>query len=385
MVLLNTNKQLHLVQSVATDFGGLGYAALRYSQSVALAGGEVCLYVVDRSKDEILYNLTYGKVSFAGGFGSGLLSRAIALVNYCNANRFDIVHIHGTWTPILAIASFIALFKKIPLIISPHGCLEPWALQHRGFKKKFALALYQHWIFSKAALMVATAKQELFSIRQIGVSVPIAVIPNGVDIPVEPVFVNSGVMRKFLFLSRLHPKKGLSDLVMAWAKVRRPGWTFVIAGPDENGHRAEMETLIDSLGLKEDFEFTGLALGEKKEALFAEADVFILPTYSENFGLVVAEALAREIPVITTTGAPWRDLEDKNCGWWVKPGVEGVASGLIAAMNSAPDMLCEMGRRGRQLIIEKYDWENIGMKALAASEWALDQRGTPPDCVNVEI
>lgn len=233
--------------------------------------------------------------------------------------------------------------------------------------------------------MVATAQQELSSIRQLNLTVPIAVVPNGVDIPDESVDVKSGTIRKFLFLSRLHPVKGLPDLVMAWAKVRQPGWTIVIAGPDENGHRAEMEVLIDKLGLKADFEFTGLVLGEKKEALFVQADVFVLPTYSENFGLVIAEALARKIPVITTTGAPWQDLESSRCGWWVKPGVEGVSNGLVAAMNSTPVVLCEMGQRGRQLVLEKYSWEKIGMTALVISEWVLNRRDAPPDCVAVEI
>lgn len=375
------NKQLHLVQSIATDFGGLGYAALRFSQSVALAGGDVSLYIVDRCKDEIFYEPRYGQLSLTGGAGNGFISRARALVEYCNKSNFDVIHIHGTWSPILMVASYFAIYNNIPLIISPHGCLEVWALQHHGLKKKVALILYQKWIFSKAALMIATANQELLSIRRLNISSPIAVIPNGVDYPDVPTHVNSVLSRKFLFLSRIHPVKGLADLINAWAKVRQPGWTIVIAGPDENGHRAEIEKLIVNLGLTSDFEFTGLVTGEKKDALFAEADVFVLPTYSENFGLVVAEALARELPVITTTGAPWKELEEKRCGWWVEPGVEGVANGLVAAMSLSPDELREMGRRGRKLISENYCWKKIGETALEAYEWVLNQTDIIPDCV----
>jgi glycosyltransferase involved in cell wall biosynthesis len=123
--------------------------------------------------------------------------------------------------------------------------------------------------------------------------------------------------------------------------------------------------------------------GEKKERCFAEADVFVLPTYSENFGIAVAEALARGIPVITTTGAPWQELETHQCGWWVTPGVDGVAAGLSAAMSMPRDALAEMGARGKKLVEEKYSWDRIGRDALRASEWMLRHLGARPDCIDL--
>jgi glycosyltransferase involved in cell wall biosynthesis len=375
--------QCHIVQSIAADFGGLGLAALRYSQALALAGANISLYVVDHSKDEIPVDSAIGPIALVGGSGVGLVSQVLALKRYFDSHGFDVVHIHGTWTPILTVASYLAFAKGIPVVISPHGCLEPWALQHRGWKKKLALALYQKRIFSKASMMVATAKQELESIRCLGIEMAVAVIPNGVDMP--PVRTHLQVReRTFLFLSRIHPIKGLPDLVSAWALVRQPGWRVVIAGPDEEGHLDEIRTLIDSLGLGGDFEFTGLVTGDRKEALFAEADAFVLPTYSENFGIAVAEALARGVPVITTTGAPWEDIETWRCGWWVQPGVDGVARALVAAMNTPREELSEMGRRGVQLVKEKYSWDQIGRDALEACRWMLGQSQQRPDFVDVK-
>lgn len=376
-------KQLHIVQSIASDFGGLGVAALRYVQALAKFGTDISLYVLDRSKEELNIDSADGFVRLCGGKGAGFVTRTLAFKHYFSERNFDLVHIHGTWTPILALASYLASTKGIPVVVSPHGCLEPWALQHRAWKKKLALALYQKHVFTKASMMVATAKQELESIRRLGVERPVSVIPNGVDIPTALIH-SQARGRKFLFLSRIHPIKGLPDLVAAWSKVRRPGWRVVIAGPDEAGHLNEIRAKIDTLGLRDDFEFTGLVTGDRKELLFAEADVFVLPTYSENFGIAVAEALARGVPVITTTGAPWEDIETWRCGWWVPPGVEGVAQALVAAMNTPPEELSKMGKRGIQLVQVKYSWDQIGRAALEAYQWMLGETQQRPSFVDVK-
>lgn len=375
-------KQFHIVQSIASDFGGLGLAALRFAQALALVGEDVSLYVIDRSKEEIAVDRAVGAVSLVGGSGVGFVSRAVALEKYLDQHSFDLIHIHGTWTPILAIASYLANRRNIPVVVSPHGSLEPWALQHRGWKKRLALALYQKRVYSKAWMMVATAKQELESIRRLDVRTPVAVIANGVDLP--PAITNfQSRERRLLFLSRIHPIKGLPDLVAAWALVRKPGWRIVIAGPDEDGHLEEIRAQIDSLGLKSDFEFTGLVTGHRKERLFAKADVFVLPTYSENFGIVVAEALARGVPVITTTGAPWEDIETWRCGWWVQSGVDGVARALETAMNTPREELSEMGKRGMQLVKEKYSWDQIGRDALEAYQWMIGKNQHRPGFVDI--
>jgi glycosyltransferase involved in cell wall biosynthesis len=371
---------LQMVYSISVDRGGLGVAALRFAQSLKCNGTDVILYVIDPSDSELTIGASQGEVKVVGE-GGDFYSQYNALRNLFEKFKFDIVHLHGTWTPILAVACHLASMMRIPVAVSPHGCLEPWALQHRGWKKKIALLLYQRRIFEKAAMLVATSNQELESIRQLSISTPVAVIPNGVDIPVANREHIRGVARKFLFLSRIHPIKGLPDLVAAWKSVRQPGWKIVIAGPDEDGHLGEIQSQISALGIGNDFEFPGLVTGERKEQLFDEADVFILPTHSENFGIVVAEALARGIPVITTKGAPWEDLTTWRCGWWVQTGAEGIAQALSSAMNTSQEELAKRGQRGIQLVKEKYSWDRIGRDAMQAYHWMLGNTQQAPDFV----
>lgn len=363
-------------------------AALRYAQAVAKAGASVTLFVAVRTADELELPDSDEKFSLVGperhasvpGFGT-IISQVEAIRRRLNEEGFDVVHLHGTWSPILAIAAYLSHSRNIPFIVSPHGCLEPWALGHRKLKKQVALAVYQRWVLENAALLVATAAQERASIRALGLAGDIAVLPNGVDLVTEPTR-RVGCTRKVLFLSRIHPQKGVADLVMAWARVRQPGWRLVIAGPSEGGYEEEIKNLTRTLGIEDDFDFPGLVSGEKKEYCFANADIFVLPTYSENFGIAVAEALAHGLPVITTTGAPWQELETHRCGWWVMPGTEGIARALANALATPSESLFHMGMRGKALVAEKYSWTRIGREALVASEWVLRRQSTRPDFID---
>lgn len=382
-------RQLHIVHDLSIRSGGLSLAALRYAQAVAKAGASVTLFVAVRTTDELEQPERVENFNLEGpgphasilGLGS-LFSQAAAIRRCLNDGGFNVVHLHGTWSPILTVAAHLAHLRNIPFIVSPHGCLEAWALGHRKFKKQIALSVYQRWVLENSALLVATAGQELMSIRSLGLAAPVAILPNGVDPVAAPKrrFVNS---RNVLFLSRIHPQKGVVDLLMAWARVRQPGWRLVIAGPSEAGYEEEIKALTRKLGIEEDIDFPGLVSGEEKERCFTEADFFVLPTYSENFGIAVAEALARGLPVITTMRAPWQELETHRCGWWVTPGVEGIAEALSAAMSTPSDRLLEMGARGKMLMEEKYSWIRIGRDALSVSEWLLRRASARPNCIDM--
>lgn len=370
---------LYVVESISLSCGGLGLAALRHAESVAKAGAEVVLFVAERSDQELDYDSVEGRFSIASGTGGR--GKFFGLLRCVRGSDFSLIHVHGVWSPILFFASLLGFFLRIPVVISPHGSLEPWALQFKSLKKRVALALYQRWALLHADMVFVTAEQERDSVRLVGVEKFITLLPNGVDSHSLVDDAPSRDTKTLLFLSRVHPKKGLRDLVLAWKRVRRPGWRVVIAGPDELGYTNDLKTLIHELGLEKDFDFPGLVVGENKESYFSMADIFILPTYSENFGIAIAEALMRGIPVITTTGAPWGELVSSGCGWWVSPGVDGISEALLTAMSMETSELRAMGVKGRRLVIEKYSWDHVGEATLAAYSWLL-HGGPRPEFVS---
>jgi glycosyltransferase involved in cell wall biosynthesis len=378
--------QLHVVASTAVISGGEGLAALRYAEEVSSVSCMVTLLSQGMPRKVNEQSSTSGM--FEQEFSvsrKNIFSDYRFIWRLCERKRFNLIHLHGMWSPFLAIAALIAYRRDIPLLISPHGCLEPWALRNKYYKKLLAMKVYQGAALRSASLLVATSDQELWNLRNLGYLQPIAVVPNGVDVGMVTQREAQAEVKTFLFLSRVHPVKGLLDLVEAWALVRQPDWRIVIAGGDEEGYRAKVEALIRQRGLESDFEFTGFVAGARKQACFAKANVFILPTYSENFGIAIAEALANELPVITTTGAPWSDLVQRRCGWWVEPGIPGISSALVEAMDCVPGELKQMGQRGRQLVLAKYSWGEIGITAREVSEWVLDKTRPKPEVIDIYV
>jgi glycosyltransferase involved in cell wall biosynthesis len=137
--------------------------------------------------------------------------------------------------------------------------------------------------------------------------------------------------------------------------------------------------LVGELGIEKAVEYVGSVDGEQKSAMYRDADLFVLPTFSENFGVVVAEALAHGVPVITTRGAPWADLEIYGCGWWVDIGVPPLEQALRDAMSLSDDERRMMGARGREYV-RRYDWDTIARQTAEVYRWVLDQ-GDKPECV----
>ena len=293
------------------------------------------------------------------------------------AGEFDVVHDAGLWLPVNHVTATTLRRCRVPRVVSPRGMLEPWALGHRSAKKAIAWHLYQRRDLHRATLLHATSAPEAVSLRRAGLRNPIAVIANGIDLPGTAGTKSISGPRRALFLSRLHPKKGLLDLVQAWSAVRPADWRMIVAGPDEDGHLAEVRHAVQAAGLEQAFEFVGPVDNDAKWALYQGVELFVLPTYSENFGLVIGEALASGVPVITTRETPWPEIERHRLGWWIPTGGEALSSALREATTLPPEALAAMGARGADLIAKNFTWSAAAERMLAAYGWLLGRAERP--------
>ena len=276
------------------------------------------------------------------------LDSRVRLVSIDSALREDwsLVHIHALWSPVLHKASRLAHRRGVPVVWSVHGMLTKWAMHCKWWKKLPAWWLYQKRDLAASERLHATARSEVEDFRRMGLANAVIVAPLGVR-PAggalnRPTF-RERPERILLFVSRVQRKKGLENLIRAWSLVKAaatPGeslWRVRIVGPDQENHAAELKALCAKLAVAEDFDFAGPRYGDELQREYAAADLFVLPSHSENFGSVVIEALAHGVSVITTKGTPWRELEERKCGWWIDIGVEPLACALKEAMALTDD------------------------------------------------
>jgi len=297
-----------------------------------------------------------------------------------------VIHDNGLWLPTNHAVAAAARFSKQPFLISPRGMLGQWAMSYHRWKKRVAWRWFQQKDLFGASALHVTSERELADARRVGFRGPVAVIPNGISLPetskewATDTRQGDGEIRTAIFVGRIHPVKGLLDLIEAWSAVRPNGWRMVIAGGDETGHRAETEAAVANRGLVHVFDFVGPLDRKRRQALYKNADLFVFPSYSENFGLAIAEALANEIPVITTKGTPWKDLIDYGCGWWEEIGPEPLARALHEATRLHDETRRKMGQRGRELVAMKYSWPEIAGKMTSVYKWLLGH-GEMPACI----
>lgn len=299
--------------------------------------------------------------------------------------RPELVHVHGLWRLHYLQAARYARRLDAPLVVSLHGMLYDVALANKTAAKRLARWLYQDRLLRSARCLHATAPEEVDQIRKLGFDGPVALVPWGVDLPDDPDAVRAPPVRgdrsgrTLLYFGRLHPRKGLDVLLQAWARVCRNfgGWRLVMAGADQGDYRGTLTTLASDLDIPGSISWVGPTAGADRERLFAAADVLVLPSDYENFGLVVAEALARGVPAIATQGAPWETLATEGCGWWIERGVEPLALALTDAMSRTDAERFAMGERGRQVVRRRFSWDVAGTAMRRLYAWVAGAAPRP--------
>lgn len=359
---------LHVIPSVSLSLGGPSRSAVHLANHLSGLRCVSVFFYTNICTDEKILDFSSSVVHcgtinrksnpFLDFFFHDVKSIRMTIVE----NKIDLIHLHGVWHPLGYIVSRVALQCHVPYVVQPRGMLESWSLNHKKLKKKLALRLYQKSSLFNASGFIATSSMEAQSIHSLGISSPVVVIPNGVEPPkIIDFTLNKSSPKIALFLARIHPKKGLVDLLKAWARLRPAGWVLRIVGPDENGHRAEIESLASRLNIVHLVEFVGPVYGDKRAYQYLSAKLFILPTYSENFGLSIVEALSYGLPVLTTTGTPWSALVDNGCGWWVEPGEDSLLEVLPSALSLSDSDFSEISFRAKQLA-SCFDWKSVAIQ-----------------------
>lgn len=378
-----------VVASLSRSAGGIFEISRRMSQELArladtrvAAVGLLDRYTLDDAADwspiRTLPCPTLGpaRLGWAPGFG-----RAIDSTNP------DIIHQHGIWR-----LSSVGTYRWArrtgrPYVIEVHGMLSQWALNNSAWKKRLALAVFQRRQLEAAACLIVNTVEEARAVRDFGLTNPIAIIPNGVDIPNErtprsPYRDAIGPDRKaILFLGRIHPKKGLRELLMAWSKIvqgrkHADTWSLVITGWDDGGHEAGLRRLAKRHGLAApDLHFTGPLFGSDKQAALADAAAFILPSFSEGLPMAVLEALAARLPVLMTSACNLPEAFDCGAALEIEPDGSSIRRGIDTLLEMSPEQVQRMGDRGRQLVNERFTWPSVALRVHRVYAWLLgDQR-----------
>ena len=320
--------------------------------------------------------------------GPGSFSYAPGLLRHLSASDLDLVHLHGLWMHTSVASLGFTRRTGKPHLISPHGMLDPWALHNSGWKKRLAASAFENENIRTAACLHALNGAEEEAIRDYGFTGPVCVIPNGIDLapadqpnlPTPWWTKNDPEARTLLYLGRLHPKKGLPNLLAAWSRLdldARKRWRLVIAGWDERGHQSALHRIAKARRIEASVTFPGPLFGEDKKAAFQHCQGFILPSLSEGLPMVLLEAWACGKPVLMTPQCNLPEGFEAEAALRIEPEEESVFQGLtnLLAMEDAERE--RMGANGRALVRERFAWPVIAAEMAAVYRW-LAGRGPKP-------
>lgn len=383
MLTAGINRVIHVVPGISREASGPSYSVVRLCQSLQECGNDVRLFTLDYGP--VVLPMPFIEVFPVCNILPRLgFSKEMRRRLHDEADQAEIIHNHSLWMMPNVYPGWATRGKSCQLVISPRGTLSAWALHRSANFKRIFWYLFQHSAIRHASCFHVTADSEYQQVREAGLkSQPICVVPNGVDIPKYSPKRNEGP-RKLLFLGRIHPTKGIDILLKAWQAVwtHFPDWELHIVGPDSGGYLNKMRLLADELHAGRVF-FQGPFYGAAKWQLYSDAELFVLPTNSENFGMSVAEALASGTPAIVTTGAPWAGLLEQRSGWWIDAGIDPLIACMEEALAQSPESLTSRGQAGRDWMIRDFSWQRVGMMMHQTYQWLL-AGGTAPDWIRLD-
>ena len=372
-------KILSFVSSLDMSSGGPSRSVPMLVKGLAELGVDITLMTI-RSENMNIHSLE-GTTAKLKVLSPSFSRKEIA--KYLADERFELIQIQSVWEMPYHKVILEARKQNIPYIVTPRGMLEPWSLSQKKWKKKLAWWLYQRNDVQKSACVFTTAKMEAEHVSNLGITTCKAVIPNGIETDAYPCKTSvEGVKKQVLFLSRVHVKKGIELLFEAWKRLHSDyvDWQLLVIGNGEAEYIHSLENRVESLGLKDCIKILPPVFGEAKIKVYQESALFCLPSFSENFGMVIAEAMSCGTPVITTTNCPWEILNETNTGWCVDLSVENLERALREAMGMDANALYDMGQRASKFIFDNFDYRSVTRKTLRLYEWLLNS-GEKPEFV----
>lgn len=380
-------KILHVIAGLSPRYGGTTQAILTMVSALRSVGVQAEIAATDEDgrggnlhvplgtplkQDGLVFYYFHCPMFRKYGVAPGLASWLVR-----NVARYHAVHVHGLFSFVAAPAAYACYRAAVPYIVRPSGELDDYSLKRRGTLKRAYLRAIGEPVLRKAAAVHCTSPLEESHIRALGLGAKTAVIPLGVA---EPSRIGAGVGRiraKYpeigdrkivLFMSRLVQKKGLDLLLSAIASLDRDDIFLVIAGAGPAEYERYVERLVRVHRLEQRTAFLGFVEGEEKEAAFADADLLALPSYDENFGLVVAEALMRGVPVLVSNRVSfWRELEREAAGLVVECDAQGVAAGLLRLIDD-PVLRRQLAVHGRRFITRHSGWDQVTERLIVLYE-----------------
>ena len=351
---------IHIMPDGDVSAGGAAIASVRLAHEQARLGAKVYIIELnsyfDKSKpwsnQDTIYINNCLKISIWVTFVKVL---KLCLTSDC------VFHFHGIWFPKFILFYLAARVSSSDYVISPHGSLEEGALRQKYWKKYFARKSFFNLFCHGAAAMMAFSEKEKQSIKKLFPSTIVHVVPIGVDMPRNKLreAINDGHSshKNLLVISRLTPGKGIINLIHAWDNIRNDNWKITIAGPDEGGYQGELKNNIKLLKLDSYFTFLGYVDEHKRDELYRCADLFVLPSLSENFGIVVAEAMSYGVPVLTTTETPWGNVGLQRGCLCVGTSPKALTDGLHRMMKLDETELAIIATEARSFIQNNFVWD----------------------------